>query len=187
MSVYPPVGYGHGHGQSSYGGPSYSQHGGYYQQPPPPAPYYQQQRLDPISFRRDYQNRLAELTVNSRPIIQNLSMVAQEYSQFSEIVAQCLEAHIRRVSGLVSLVMPHNYFSPNGTRLLVDHLLSLLRHVLVLVFILSKDTMSDCLCCRASVASHCAQSGLLFRLTSGCTGMITNISFFVLVSRCLLG
>lgn len=100
MPVHPQVGYGHGHGQTSYPDPSYSQpqHNGYYQ-PPPPAPYYQQ--LDPNTFRRDYQNRLAELTVNSRPIIQNLSMVAQEYSRFSEIVAQCLEAHLGRVSASV--------------------------------------------------------------------------------------
>lgn len=92
--------------QNSYGQPSYSQfsqpitHSGYqyqYQQPPipPPAPVYHH---DPISFRRDYTNRLAQLNVNSRPIIQNLSMLAQEYSRFAEIVAQCLQSHIRQVS-----------------------------------------------------------------------------------------
>ncbi|KAF8238784.1 hypothetical protein L208DRAFT_1387086 [Tricholoma matsutake] len=66
-----------------------------YQYPPaPPPPVY---HVDPITFRRDYTSRLAELTVNSRPIIQSLSMLAQDYSRFAEIVAQCLEAHIRRV------------------------------------------------------------------------------------------
>ncbi|KAF5388310.1 hypothetical protein D9615_000505 [Tricholomella constricta] len=92
--------------QSHYGQPPYSHysqpvaHNGYpyqYQQPPPPippAPVYHQ--LDPVSFRREYTNRLSELNVNSRPIIQNLSMLAQEYSRYAEIVAQCLEAHIRR-------------------------------------------------------------------------------------------
>ncbi|KAF9464447.1 hypothetical protein BDZ94DRAFT_1289358 [Collybia nuda] len=94
--------------QNHYGQASYTNafihpapHSGYqyqYQQlsppPPPPPPVFQ---LDPISFRREYTNRLAELNVNSRPIIQNLSMLAQDYSRFAEIVAQCLEAHIRRV------------------------------------------------------------------------------------------
>jgi hypothetical protein len=89
MSLYTQNGY----GQVSYGGPSYTQTSGYY--PPPPAHFY---HVDPNTFRRDYSSRLAELTINSRPIIQNLSMIAQEYTRFSEIVAQCLEAHIRRVS-----------------------------------------------------------------------------------------
>ncbi|KAG6854830.1 hypothetical protein C0991_012020 [Blastosporella zonata] len=90
--------------QSHYGQPAYSHYppaaqNGYpyqYQQAPPPmppAPVY----LDPASFRREYTARLAELNVNSRPIIQNLSMLAQEYSRYPEIVAQCLESHIRRV------------------------------------------------------------------------------------------
>lgn len=73
-------------------------HSGYqYPQPPAPvpAPVY---HVDPTTFRRDYSNRLAELTLNSRPMIQNLSMLAQEFSRFAEIVSQCLEAHIRRVS-----------------------------------------------------------------------------------------
>jgi pre-mRNA cleavage complex 2 protein Pcf11 len=91
MSLYPQNLY----GQMPFPGPSYSQVGYQYQQLPPPPPVY---HVDPASFRRDYTSRLAELTVNSRPIIQNLSMIAQEYSRWAEIVAQCLEAHIRRVS-----------------------------------------------------------------------------------------
>ena len=51
-------------------------------------------------FRKDFGNRLNELTVNSRPIIQSLSMFAHDYVRFAEIVSQCLEAHIRRVSTL---------------------------------------------------------------------------------------
>jgi len=92
MSLYTQNGY----GQVAYGGPSYTQTVGYYQ-PPPPTPFF---HVDPNAFRRDYASRLAALTVNSRPIIQNLSMIAQEYTRFSEIVAQCLEAHIRRVSSI---------------------------------------------------------------------------------------
>jgi pre-mRNA cleavage complex 2 protein Pcf11 len=91
MSLYSQNGYGH----MSYGGPSYTQNSGYYQPPAAPAPFY---HVDPNTFRRDYAGRLAELTINSRPIIQSLSMIAQEYTRFSGIVAQCLEAHIRRVS-----------------------------------------------------------------------------------------
>ncbi|KAF9268141.1 hypothetical protein L218DRAFT_954518 [Marasmius fiardii PR-910] len=62
--------------------------------PPPPAPVYY---VDPATFRRDFSQRLSELTVNSRPIIQGLSMFAQDYVRFAEIIAQGLEAHIRRV------------------------------------------------------------------------------------------
>ncbi|KAF7355411.1 CID domain-containing protein [Mycena sanguinolenta] len=68
----------------------------YYHQPPPPPPppVY---NPDPVTFRRDYSNQLAELKVNSRPIIQNLSMIAQDFARYSDIVAQCIESHIRRV------------------------------------------------------------------------------------------
>lgn len=54
--------------------------------------------LDPGTFRRDFTTRLSELHVNSRPIIQNLSMMAQNYTRYSDIVAECLQAHIRTVS-----------------------------------------------------------------------------------------
>ena len=85
MSLYSQNGY----GQVMYGAPSYAQTTTYYQVPPPASPYY---NIDPSTFRRDFGSRLVELTVNSRPIIQNLSMIAQEYTRFSEIVGQCLEA-----------------------------------------------------------------------------------------------
>lgn len=95
----------HMYGQVAYAPPpSYHQPGSsaypYQQPPPPPAPVY---FVDPNSFRRDYATRLAELTINSRPIIQTLSMIAQEYSKWAEIVAQCLEAHIRRVPPWIKL------------------------------------------------------------------------------------
>ncbi|KIP12904.1 hypothetical protein PHLGIDRAFT_61295 [Phlebiopsis gigantea 11061_1 CR5-6] len=66
----------------------------YYQPPPPPQHVYY---ADPNHFRRDYFARLAELTVNSRPIIQGLSMTAQEYARYADIVVNCIEQHIRRV------------------------------------------------------------------------------------------
>ncbi|KAJ7665512.1 hypothetical protein B0H17DRAFT_1210971 [Mycena rosella] len=68
----------------------------YYQQQPPQPPPVPVYHPDPATFRRDYANQLAELKVNSRPIIQNLSMVAQEFARFADVVAQCLESHIRR-------------------------------------------------------------------------------------------
>ncbi|KAJ7228562.1 hypothetical protein GGX14DRAFT_413709 [Mycena pura] len=77
--------------------PYFHQQPPYYQQPPPPPPPVAVYQPDPVSFRRDYTNHLAELKVNSRPIIQNLSMIAQEFSRFADIVAQCIESHIRRV------------------------------------------------------------------------------------------
>ncbi|KAF8138431.1 hypothetical protein EV363DRAFT_1313919 [Boletus edulis] len=95
MSMYsqPPTTY----GQVTFPAPSYqSALAAYsYQQPPLPAPpiYH----VDPNSFRRDFAARLAELTINSRPIIQTLSMFAQEYSRWADVVAQCIDSHIRRV------------------------------------------------------------------------------------------
>ena len=68
----------------------YSYHSSHYSQP--------SYMMDASSFRRDYAARLSELTINSRPIIQNLSIIAQEFTRFADTVTQCLEAHIRRVS-----------------------------------------------------------------------------------------
>jgi pre-mRNA cleavage complex 2 protein Pcf11 len=102
MSIYSQSFPGH----QPYGASSYTQppvQSGYpypYLQPsvsaPPPPPVYHY--LDPASFRREFTARLSELQVNSRPVIQSLSMLAQDYSRFAEIVAQCIEEHIRRVS-----------------------------------------------------------------------------------------
>ncbi|GBE79674.1 hypothetical protein BKA93DRAFT_758248 [Sparassis latifolia] len=92
MSLYPQS---QAYGQvlyPGYGQPMLPPTG--YQYPSPVQPFY---HVDPNTFRRDYMSRLSSLTINSRPIIQNLSMIAQEHSRFAEIVAQCIEAHIRRV------------------------------------------------------------------------------------------
>jgi hypothetical protein len=90
------------YGQPSYGAPSYSSPapapGGYYYSQPPAQPAPPNYHVDPATFRRDFMSRLSELTFNSRHIIQHLSLMAQEYARFSDIVGQCLEQHIRRVS-----------------------------------------------------------------------------------------
>ncbi|KAM5540448.1 hypothetical protein V8D89_005906 [Ganoderma adspersum] len=67
----------------------------YYAPPPPvPQPVF---HLDANTFRRDYVTRLSNLTVNSRPIIQTLSMIAQDYNRYADVVVQCIEQHLRRV------------------------------------------------------------------------------------------
>lgn len=70
---------------------------------PPPYPYpvppvQPTYLINPNAFRHDFSTRLAELTVNSRPIIQSLSTIAQDYSCYADIVVQCVQQHIRRVS-----------------------------------------------------------------------------------------
>ncbi|KAJ3882926.1 hypothetical protein F5051DRAFT_392791 [Lentinula edodes] len=91
------------YGQPSYGANAFSQPTmpNHYPlvSPPPVMPMY----MDPATFRTDFSNRLAELTVNSRPLIQNLSMMAHDYSRFADIVAQSIEAHIRKVPPWVKL------------------------------------------------------------------------------------
>lgn len=101
MSLYSQNYY----GQPSYGGPTYAapapQPGYQYQYPqqsPPPQSHSPPHVfIDPASFRRDYSSRLDQLQFNSRPIIQSLSFYAQEYSRYADIVAQCLDSHIRKV------------------------------------------------------------------------------------------
>ncbi|EIW62016.1 uncharacterized protein TRAVEDRAFT_57146 [Trametes versicolor FP-101664 SS1] len=89
--AYPPQGYG-----APVPPPN-----AYY--PPPPAPQPVYQHFDPNTFRRDYATRLSNLTVNSRPIIQSLSMIAQEFTRFADVVVQCIEQHIRRVPAWMKL------------------------------------------------------------------------------------
>lgn len=89
-------------------GPTIAPPNPYYAPPPPvPQPAF---HLDPNTFRRDYITRLSNLTVNSRPIIQTLSMIAQDYSRYADVVVQCIEQHLRRVSlhfcGFIHLSLP---------------------------------------------------------------------------------
>lgn len=105
MSLYSQNYY----GQPSYGGPTYAApapQSGYQYQYPQQSPHSQPIAhapshtvfIDPASFRRDYSSQLDQLQFNSRPIIQSLSFYAQEYSRYADVVAQCIDNHIRKVS-----------------------------------------------------------------------------------------
>lgn len=81
--------------------PSYTRYP--YQQPVPVQHYSYQQPSslvynDPNVFRRDFATRLSELTINNKNMIHGLSFIAHDNARFGDIVVQCLEAHIRRVS-----------------------------------------------------------------------------------------
>lgn len=108
MATYPQT---QAYGHMSYPAQTYPQHplppSSYYQQPPPPPTPQHVYYADPDYFRRDYVARLADLTVNSRPIIQTLSMIAQEYSRYADIVVSCIEQHIRRVSHPLYSLLTH--------------------------------------------------------------------------------
>ena len=114
---------------ASYSQPSYQQpyYGTPYQQPPPapmmgggyygapqgyPMPQAPVYQMDAASFRREFTTRLAELNVNSRPLIQGLSTLAHDHVRYGDIAAQCLEAHIRRVSQCRQVITIHpDFFS----------------------------------------------------------------------------
>ncbi|KAH8830485.1 hypothetical protein DL96DRAFT_1593135 [Flagelloscypha sp. PMI_526] len=91
----------HYYSEQAYGPPPPAARTYYPSVPPVPSqqPYY----LDPAVFRRDYTQRLRELEFNSRPIIQGLSMLAQDYVRFAEIVSECIETHIRSVAPWMKL------------------------------------------------------------------------------------
>lgn len=81
----------------------------YYTQPSHPSRSYhhQQQQFsgyhpphgyDENGFRGMFMQRLGTLTVNSRPIIQDLSMIAQSNPHMARIVVECIERQINMVS-----------------------------------------------------------------------------------------
>jgi pre-mRNA cleavage complex 2 protein Pcf11 len=107
MSIYPQ--------QQAYTQPPFPH--AYPPQPPsyalPSPPIYP---IDPTSFRSDYTARLAGLTDNSRLIIQGLSMYAHDFSRWGDVVTQCIEAHIRRVSGCYrfAVLLVQDYIHSSG-------------------------------------------------------------------------
>jgi pre-mRNA cleavage complex 2 protein Pcf11 len=97
------------HGYTATGAPvGYVQSSASYQYPQPS----HTSLYDPNAFRQFYMAQLTALTFNSRHIIQNLSMIAQEYVRMSDIVVQCIEMHIRRVSVFASIQRVSFVFRP---------------------------------------------------------------------------
>ncbi|KAI0638119.1 hypothetical protein C8Q77DRAFT_1089437 [Trametes polyzona] len=103
MSLYPQSAYAHQmpYPAQGYGAPMPPPNA--YYPPPPTTPQPAYQHFDPNTFRRDYASRLSNLTVNSRPIIQSLSIIAQEHTRFADVVVQSIEQHIRRVPAWMKL------------------------------------------------------------------------------------
>lgn len=87
----PPTGYG-GYGMApmpGYGSGSYAQ---------APAPGAAATLTDPAAFEAMFRRQLAQLTFNSKPIITNLTLIAQEHvHRMSTIVAQAVDHHILSV------------------------------------------------------------------------------------------
>ncbi|CAD6578307.1 MAG: Arginase, catabolizes arginine to ornithine and urea [Cyphobasidiales sp. Tagirdzhanova-0007] len=102
--------YGSGGGNAAQPLPSFGVPAGYQQQggylPPPPGPPQQPYNLgiDPNVFRGYYLYELQQLTFNSKPIINGLTVLAQEHShRMGPIVAQCLDEHIRQAPPPIKL------------------------------------------------------------------------------------
>jgi pre-mRNA cleavage complex 2 protein Pcf11 len=49
------------------------------------------------AVRQEYKASLADLTFNSRPIITNLTVIAQESMQYAPAIISAIEDHIRMV------------------------------------------------------------------------------------------
>ena len=50
---------------------------------------------DPVD---DFRSSLADLTFNSKPLINMLTMLAEENAQYAEQIVRVIEEHIRQVS-----------------------------------------------------------------------------------------
>lgn len=67
-------------------------------------PPVQQELSNPAVFESMYRGQLAQLTFNSKPIITNLTLIAQEHvHRMSTIVAKLVDAHIMMVRSRFSL------------------------------------------------------------------------------------
>lgn len=100
MSVYPPPSHLQ---QAPYPHPAFPSLPPQYGYPQPvqqPIPYFS----DSIQFRQFYAHKLRGLTENSKPAIHALSMIAQDFARWADVVVQCIENHIRRVSHRSPLV-----------------------------------------------------------------------------------
>lgn len=74
----------------------------YYSQPPQHQQhypgYFPQSTYDENGFRGQFMQRLGALTFNSRPIIQDLSMLAQNNPHMARVVVECIDSQINMVS-----------------------------------------------------------------------------------------
>ena len=101
MSVYPPPSHLQQAPFPHHAFPPVPQYG--YPQPvQQPIPYFS----DSIQFRQFYAHKLRGLTENSKPAIHALSMIAQDFARWADVVVQCIENHIRRVSHHVHSYLP---------------------------------------------------------------------------------
>lgn len=58
-----------------------------------------QEELEEI--KQDYLDSLQDLTINSRPLIRDLTMIAQETLYAAQYIVKAIEEHINRVSSLL--------------------------------------------------------------------------------------
>ena len=98
MSVYPPPSHPHQAPYPHSAIPSIPPQYAYPQPVQQQIPYF----TDSIQFRQFYAHKLRGLTENSKPAIHALSMIAQDFARWADVVVQCIENHIRRVSYYVS-------------------------------------------------------------------------------------
>jgi pre-mRNA cleavage complex 2 protein Pcf11 len=54
-------------------------------------------QIESEEIKQDYLSSLSELTFNSRPIIQNLTIIAQENINYGEAITKAVEEHILKV------------------------------------------------------------------------------------------
>jgi len=57
---------------------------------------------DPVD---DFRSSLADLTFNSKPLINMLTMLAEENAQYAEQIVRVIEEHIRQVSEKNTIVL----------------------------------------------------------------------------------
>lgn len=93
MSVYPPPSHLQQAPYPTHAFPPLPPQYGFPQPVQQPIPYFS----DSIQFRQFYAHKLRGLTENSKPAIHALSMIAQDFVRWADVVVQCIENHIRRV------------------------------------------------------------------------------------------
>jgi len=110
-------GYGSGYGTNNYGTAALVSAQGYGIMPPQDSPM-----ANSVTFEAMFRGHLAHLTFNSKPIITNLTLIAQENSQrMSTIVAKILDDHILMVCRPKLTFRPRH---PIGSRLYTSSTLS---------------------------------------------------------------